>query len=327
MRNVATKWAGPASARGWRCVRRTEMFAKIDARRKAFTLTELLVILALVALAALMMLPAFAGSRTRSQSVRCLGNLKQMIGAVLMYTHDYHDFFPPNPADATMAPGYNWCEGNVSDGFPGVPEGAQTFDPDILADPRYCLVTSYINTNVTLFRCTADPRTGPYQGTNASLQGQIVPAARTISMNQGVGTIDATYASGGGHSGPPILPVNGPWLTGNYDNRHNNPWRTYGKTSDVVVPSPARLFVIAEEGPWSINDASLAVIAGYPSFVDFPSSLHDMSCVITFADGHVELHKWATTDFFLTGPTPRENVVLSDPDWNWVAHHATAGAL
>jgi len=295
--------------------------------QRAFTLTELLVILALLAMLALTFLPAFAASRTKSQSIRCVSNLKQIAGAFLMYAHDYHDFFPPNPDDGTMLPGYTWCVGEVYGGQPGVAPGAQTFDPDILADPSSCLITSYINTNVTLFRCTADARTGLYQGTNATLQGQLVPAARTISMSQAVGTVDAFFAAyETGHSGPPIFPVNAPWLNGNPSNRHNAPWRTYGKTADVIVPAPANLLVVTEEDPYSINDAAFATIVQEPRWVDYPSSLHNMGCIITFADGHVEFHKWATKDLYLTQPPRLLTVRASDPDWNWVAQRTSAPA-
>jgi len=58
-----------------------------------------------------------------------------------------------------------------------------------------------------------------------------VPAARSVSMNEGVGTVDPTFAANGfGHSGRPTLPTNGPWLTGNHgENKHDNPFGTYGK--------------------------------------------------------------------------------------------------
>ena len=51
--------------------------------RRGFTLVELLVVIALVGFLALMFLPAHAASRTKSQSIRCVDNLRQIMGALL----------------------------------------------------------------------------------------------------------------------------------------------------------------------------------------------------------------------------------------------------
>src|SRR5690349_9131735 len=99
------------------------------------TLAELLAILALVSMLALTLWPARAGSRTKSQSVRCLNNPRQIMGALMLYTHDNHDLFPPNPDDGNTTPGHNWCGGQA-----GVLESAE-FNPDVLTDPTKCLVT------------------------------------------------------------------------------------------------------------------------------------------------------------------------------------------
>src|SRR5208282_3551202 len=76
---------------------------------EAFTFIELLAVIAIVALLAVALLPAHAASQTKSQSLRCLDNLRQVMGAMLMYTHDNHDLFPPNPDDGGTIPGYYWC--------------------------------------------------------------------------------------------------------------------------------------------------------------------------------------------------------------------------
>lgn len=288
---------------------------------KGFVLVELVLVVAVLVLLCLMLVPAFAASRTKSQGVRCLSNLRQIMGATLMYTHDNHDFFPPNPDDGNTVQGHNWCQG-----LAGYNE-AQQFDPDPLANPATCLITSYLNTNVSLFRCTADARMGLYQGTNAAMIGTIVPAARTISMNGGVGTVCLQFSVNGfGHSGIPNLDVSGPWLTGNHGgNRHNSPWRTYGKLSEMVVPVPARLFVITEESPWSINDETLQVSAGIPQWVDWPSTLHGGSCVLTFADGHAELHKWVTGTLAADrGGAFLDPLPITNADWIWLVQHSTA---
>lgn len=301
--------------------------AESPAPQAAFTLLDLLAVLAVCGLLALMLVPAWASSQTRSQSVRCLDNLRQVMGAMLMYTHDNHDLFPPNPDDGTTLQGYAWCAGQAFGPPPyDTTTGAGTFNPDTIGNPKLCLILPYIQSNSNLLRCTADPRMGLYSGPNPALAGKIVPATRTISMSSAVGTVDASYLSGMGHSGVPNQPVSGAWLagvSGAHVNSHNNPWRTYGKTSDMVVPAPANLLVVTEEDPFSINDGCFATSVGSPAWVDWPSALHNVGCVVSFADGHTELHKWLSRGTRLTGPAYTGYVAASDPDWNWVAQRVS----
>jgi prepilin-type processing-associated H-X9-DG protein len=243
-----------------------------------------------------------------------------------MFTHDDHDLLPPNPDDGTTLPGYTWCAGQAGIG------GAAEFNPDLMADPNRCLLAPYLTTNVSVYRCTADSRTGVYDGgalyPTSPLKGKRVPAARTISMNHAVGTVDPQYAStGSGHSGVPSLPVNGPWLTGSYrgNNAANGPYRTYGKVSQMVLPGPAQLLVITEEAPYSINDGALAAEASpsTPRWIDFPNALHNNAGVVSFADGHVEFHKWQGQGLNVT-TLPGGGVLPNDPDWLWLAQHISA---
>jgi prepilin-type N-terminal cleavage/methylation domain-containing protein/prepilin-type processing-associated H-X9-DG protein len=57
-------------------------------RRRGFTLIELLVVIAIIAILAAMLLPALAAAKQRSQSLKCLSNLKQMDLAYFMYVQD-----------------------------------------------------------------------------------------------------------------------------------------------------------------------------------------------------------------------------------------------
>ena len=78
---------------------------------------------------------------------------------------------------------------------------------DILSDDRATLIAPYVSKNSEIFQCPADPRYGPYDGAVAANTGKNVHAARSISMNQGVGTIDLQFLqTHTGHSGPPRYP-------------------------------------------------------------------------------------------------------------------------
>jgi hypothetical protein len=292
---------------------------------EAFTLLELVVILSVLALLVSVIAPALGGTKADSRAFRCRNNLRQVMHAMTLYTYDYHELFPPNPDDGTVTPGYVWCAGQA-----GIGEADQ-FDPDLLSDPKRTLVAPYLNFEANVFRCTADPRVGRYDGAalypNSRFVGTKVPASRSISMSQAVGTIDPGYSGGGGHYGVPTLPVNGPWLTGTYgaNSASRGPWRTYGKISQMVAPTPAALWVLTEESPFSINDATLAMSVGTPRWLDYPSALHNSSCALAFGDGHCESHRWVESSTVLTGSFfPQGTVSATDPDWSWLAVRTSA---
>src|ERR1041385_4340514 len=173
--------------------------------RRAFTLIELLVVIAIIAVLAALLMPVLSKAKGKAQGALCLNGGKQLMIAVTLYTSENNELFPPNPDDGNKVPGHNWVGGEAGQG------GADEFNPDVLKDPERSLLISYLGQNANLFRCPADKRMGPYNGPNPGSAGQAVPAARTFSMNQAVGTICAGYDAGTGHGGTPNLAVNGPW--------------------------------------------------------------------------------------------------------------------
>src|SRR5215475_10871530 len=82
----------------------------------AFTLLELVTILSVLAIVVSVMATAFGGTKADARAFRCRNNLKQVMHAMLVYTYDYHELFPPNPDDGTIEPGYVWCGGQAGIG-------------------------------------------------------------------------------------------------------------------------------------------------------------------------------------------------------------------
>jgi prepilin-type N-terminal cleavage/methylation domain-containing protein/prepilin-type processing-associated H-X9-DG protein len=281
-------------------------------RSRAFTLVELLVVIAIIAILASLLLPVLSRAKQRAQGSLCLNNGKQMMAAIFFYTVDNEELFPPNPDDGNTLPGYNWCGGQAGIG------GTEEFNSDILRDPTRNMVSGYLKGVVSVFHCPSDLRRGTYGG-------QDVPAARTFSMNQAVGTIDPGYnETKSSHSGIPNLPVNGPWLNNQFNHRANTPWYTYAKATTIKDPGPAMLWVLVDEDVKGLNDAAFGFGMEQPAWVDAPGTYHNGGCGFAFADSHSESHHWVSQGEKIAN-NPIDPANAGDRlDWLWMRARTSA---
>lgn len=77
---------------------------KVSATQRAFTLIEVLVVIAVIAILAAILFPVFAKAREKARQTACLSNLRQLGMAIHQYIQDY-DETVPNSTDGPPGSG------------------------------------------------------------------------------------------------------------------------------------------------------------------------------------------------------------------------------
>jgi type II secretory pathway pseudopilin PulG len=233
----------------------------------AFTLVELVVLMALAALFVLWTIPAAAHVRPGSARLQCLNNLRQMANAFKLYAND-------NGGNIVSAyPAYGgftgtWCGGSAATGGSA---GSYTYGG---ADPggiQSGLLWPYTR-SLPLYHCPTDHRLATDSTVPAQFKGK--PILRSISMN--------SFMAGMG------LGTTGNWTPTTPSGPRDPNHPIYLNENEMKLP--VRTFVFVDEDGISINDGMLTVdVGGNLKFIDLPTRAHQFGYGISFMDGHSEM--------------------------------------
>lgn len=83
------------------------MLQKMRSKRGGFTLIELMIVIAIIAILAAILVPNFIRARAQGQVTACKSNLKNIATALEMYSTDYGGRFPTNiTSGGVLTPNY-----------------------------------------------------------------------------------------------------------------------------------------------------------------------------------------------------------------------------
>ncbi len=221
---------------------------KRGARLWGFTLVEVLLVLAIIALLAALLLPSLAGAKGRAESLTCANNQKQLLLAWTLYAQDNQDQLVNNHGvPETLARRQNWAN-NVEDWEASDDNTNLLFLSDSKLGPFASHATH-------IYKCPADRVPGP--------NGE---RTRSMSMNAMVGN------------------------TGELTNRFNPTYVQFLKSEQITRPSS--IFIFLDEQADSINDGFFVNHLDEGLWGNLPGSYHNGGVNLTFADGHLEAHRW-----------------------------------
>src|SRR5689334_4044544 len=130
---------------------------RFNRRHVGFTLVELLVVIGIIAVLIALLLPALNRARESARAAQCLSNLRQIAGAVVMYTNE-NQYRMPGGAWTIPQLSHDWIYWDSTH----VPYN----DPSQGPLAKYLGITTKDSPSISVFRCPSDDVDShlPYNG-------------------------------------------------------------------------------------------------------------------------------------------------------------------
>jgi prepilin-type N-terminal cleavage/methylation domain-containing protein/prepilin-type processing-associated H-X9-DG protein len=268
---------------------------------RGFTLIELLTVIAIIAILAALLLPALASVRAKGRAITCLSNERQLMLACLLYVGDENDQLPYNLGEDEIkkAVASSWFWNWTSPVLDWETRNSDNTNTDLVTKGG---IGPYTSRTAALYRCPADTVVSDLQAA-VGWSSRV----RSFSMNAMVGNVGRYFQAGA--------------------NVNNPEYRQFLKLGQI--PEPARIFVLTEEHPDTINDAYFLNRLDTYEWRELPASYHEGGVNLAFADGHLERHKWR---FASTKPPARPGAATPRPfsvpageeaDFSWLRDRTT----
>jgi prepilin-type N-terminal cleavage/methylation domain-containing protein len=225
----------------------------------AFTLIELLIVIAIIAILASLLLPSLSRAKEQARRAHCISNQKQLALTAFLYAEENNDLVPRNgyledaaSLDELLQMTKLWVI------------GATHLRPEYytnqaaLLDVREASFATYLQSS-GIYKCPSDRE-------KVKIGAKSYARLRSYSMN--------SYF---GWTWPPA-----PWNDTNY--------LQFNKMSDLAGVGAAEIFLFADVNPASICHSGFVVTPNW--FYHLPFTGHNGSGVLVFADGHVQTRRW-----------------------------------
>jgi prepilin-type processing-associated H-X9-DG protein len=166
----------------------------------------------------------------------------------------------------------------------------------VLVDPKYAQFAGYLKT-VAIYKCPSDH-------SSVLLGDTKFPKVRSYALN--------SYMN---------------WELPALNNNNPNYW-TFVKQTDIAVSPPSQIFTFLDVAPGFICHAGFVVAIDTILYYHLPSAQHDRAGVVTFADGHVEGHRWVEEKTIQKARntqwiTDHFNFEPGNRDLKWLQEHAS----